>query len=75
MGQFVQGTGSLEILRSENFLTDEQGSHEVGDRVLMTQDLDPPLPNRTGSLSLHPALTESPTFHWWIRVVCQIRET
>jgi hypothetical protein len=63
------------VVRTKCLLKDAQRTHEVGDRLLMVQDLGPPLPNRTGSLSLHPALTESPTFDWWIRVVCQIRET
>ena len=33
-----------------------------------------PLPNCTCSLSLHTALTESPTLFRWIWVVCQIRK-
>ncbi len=41
----------------------------------MAQDLGPPIPNRTGSLSLHTALTESPTFFRRIWVVCQVRKT
>ncbi len=41
---------------------------------MIAQDLDPPLPNRTGSLSLHTALTESPTSLSWVWIVCQIRK-
>ena len=37
------------------------GASKVGDRILIAQDLDPPLPNCTCSLSPHTALTESPT--------------
>ena len=38
-------------------------SREVGDRTLKIQDLGPPIPNRTGSLSLHTALRE-PLRRW-----------
>src|SRR5260370_2188292 len=40
---------------------DWRGPRKVGDRILIAQDLDPPLPNCTCSLSPHTALTESPT--------------
>ena len=52
----------IRMSLSQALLVNRERSHEVGDRILIAQDLDPPIPNRTGSLSLHTALTESPTF-------------
>jgi hypothetical protein len=43
---------------------------EVGDRTLKPQDLGPPIPNRTGSLSLHTALKDPPTTIVRIWVIC-----
>ena len=62
------------MLGSKDLLFDGQSARKVGDRILIAQDLDLPLPNCTCSLSLHTALTESPTLFRWIWVVCQIRK-
>src|SRR5260221_12416010 len=63
------------MLWPQHLLANCEGPRKVGDRLLIAQDLDPPLPNRTCSLSPHPALTESPTLFRWIWVVCQIRKS
>src|SRR6266581_7786023 len=63
------------MIETKDLFSDGQGTRKVGDRLLIAQDLDPPLPNRTCSLSPHPALTESPTLFRWIWVVCQIRKS
>lgn len=70
----MQALSRFQVLRSLSLGSNGERARKVGDRVLIAQDLDPPLPNRTCSLSPHPALTESPTFRW-IWVVSQIRKT
>src|SRR5260370_41163056 len=49
------------MLNSQLLLIDRKRTCKVGDRILIAQALDPPLPNCTCSLSPHTALTKSPT--------------
>src|SRR5437763_13524241 len=70
--QVVEALCCVGMQGAQHLLTDRQGPRKVGDRILIAQDLDPPLPNCTCGLSPHTALTESPTFFRWIWVVCQI---
>jgi hypothetical protein len=61
-GEAVHGLSRIGMLRSPRLFEDMQRARKVGERVLIAQELAPPLPNRTCGLSPHTALTESPTF-------------